>query len=239
MIEIINVEKYYSGLHVLRRVCVSVAEGEVVVLLGPSGSGKTTLLRCISDLESIDSGEIRIAGRCIGHNHRADVGMVFQHFNLFPHLSVLENVTLAPIHVRRISKSHAREEAVELLRRVCLADKMDAYPAQLSGGQQQRTAIARALAMKPKVMLFDEPTSALDSETVNELLDVLRELAKSGMTMMIATHEMAFAREVADRALFMSGGELLEQAPAERLFTEPQIKQSQARLISGTLIAAC
>jgi polar amino acid transport system ATP-binding protein len=205
VIDVREVEKYYGDLHVLHRVSLTVAEGEVVVLLGPSGSGKSTFLRCMSDLEPIDAGEIIVAG-IPPARHRGDIGMVFQHFNLFPHMSVLENVMSAPMHVRRISKSQAREEAVELLRRVRLGEKAHAYPSQLSGGQQQRTAIARALAMKPKVMLFDEPTSALDPQTTNEVIQVVRELARGGMTMVIATHERMFAREVADRVLSMSEG---------------------------------
>jgi polar amino acid transport system ATP-binding protein len=207
-------------------------------------------LRCINDLESIDSGEIRVDDKLIGYErrngrlvhqpdhraakHRAEVGMVFQSFNLFPHMTAIENVMIAPLHVRRIPKAQAREEAAELLRRVCLAEKADAYPAQLSGGQQQRVAIARALAMKPKVMLFDEPTSALDPETINEVLDVVRELATSGMTMMIVTHEMAFARETADRVIFMGDGGIVEQAPAEQFFQEPATEQSRAFL--GSLL---
>jgi polar amino acid transport system ATP-binding protein len=250
MIDIIDVEKYYGGACALRCINISVAKGEVVALVGPSGSGKSTLLRCINDLESIDAGEIRVDANLIGYEcrngrlvhqpdrraakHRAEVGMVFQSFNLFPHMTAIQNVMIAPLHVRRISKAQAREEAAELLRRVRLAEKTDAYPGELSGGQQQRVAIARALAMKPKVMLFDEPTSALDPETINEVLDVVRELANSGMTMMIVTHEMAFAREVADRVIFMSDGGIVEQAPAEQFFTEPASEQSRAFL--GSLL---
>jgi polar amino acid transport system ATP-binding protein len=250
MIEIFEVEKRYGDACALRGITVSVAKGEVVALVGPSGSGKSTLLRCINDLESIDAGEIRVDGDLIGYElrngrlehqpdhraakHRAEVGMVFQSFNLFPHMTAIENVMIAPLHVRRIPKTQAREEAAELLRRVRLAEKTDSYPEQLSGGQQQRVAIARALAMKPKVMLFDEPTSALDPETINEVLDVMRELANSGMTMMIATHEMGFAREVADRVIFMSDGGIVEQASAERFFAEPSTEQSRAFL--GSLL---
>jgi len=250
MIEILEVAKRYGDACALRCITISVAKGEVVALVGPSGSGKSTLLRCINDLESADAGEIRVDGDLIGYElrngiikhqpdhraakHRAEVGMVFQSFNLFPHMTVIENVMVAPLHVRRIPKAQALEEAAELLRRVRMTEKTDAYPAQLSGGQQQRAAIARALAMKPKVMLFDEPTSALDPETINEVLDVMRELANSGMTMMIATHEMAFAREVADRVIFMSDGGIVEQATAERFFAEPATEQSRAFL--GSLL---
>jgi len=247
-IEIINIEKRYGSAAALRDISVSVAKGEVIVLLGSSGSGKSTLLRCINDLEPIDSGEIRVDGRLIGYErrdgrlvhqpdslaakHRAEVGMVFQSFNLFPHMTALENVTSGPVYVRRTPKAEAKREARELLRRVRLSDKVDAYPAQLSGGQQQRVAIARALAMRPKVMLFDEPTSALDSETTNEVLDVIRELAASGMTMMIATHEMGFASEVGDRVLFMDHGKILEQTPADRFFRSPTTERAKAFLNS-------
>ena len=198
-----------------------------MVVVGPSGSGKSTLLRCINYLEVPTKGTITIDKETINkktniNNIRKDVGMVFQHFNLFPHMTVLQNIMLAPVKVRKISKDNAKQKALELLRRVGLESKADNYPSQLSGGQQQRVAIARALAMEPKIMLFDEPTSALDPEMVNEVLDVMKDLAQSGMTMMCVTHEMGFARQVADRVIFVDQGKILEDASPEMLFTNPK-----------------
>ncbi len=230
MIEILGVVKRFHGAVALNGIEITVARGEVGVLLGASGSGKSTLLRCIKDLESVDEGEIRIDGRTMDHDHHAEVGMVFQSFNLFPHMTALENVMVGPRHVRRVAKSVAEREARELLNRVHLAGKLAAYPGQLSGGQQQRVAIARALAMGPKVMLFDEPTSALDPESTNEVLDVMRELAEAGMTMVISTHEMGFAREVGDRAFFLDAGALIEQAPVEQFFQAPTTERARAFL---------
>src|SRR3954464_10786374 len=223
-----GVNKHFGQLHVLRDVDLTVAYGEVVVVIGPSGSGKSTLCRAINRLEPIDSGTIRIDGKPVPlegralARDRADVGMVFQQFNLFAHRSVLDNVTMGPIHARRLAKSLARERAMTLLDRVGIADKAGQYPAQLSGGQQQRAAIARALAMQPKVMLFDEPTSALDPEMIHEVLDVMRDLASDGMTMIVITHEMGFARQAAQRVVFMDEGRIIEAAPPNEFFGAPR-----------------
>ena len=212
----------------MRDINLEIPAGQVVVVLGPSGSGKSTLCRTINRLETIDSGEIRINGKLLPEEGkeltrlRAEVGMVFQQFNLFSHMTIRDNVTLAPLKVRKISKAEARERADKLLARVGIAEQADKYPAQLSGGQQQRVAIARALAMDPKVMLFDEPTSALDPEMINEVLDVMTDLAKGGMTMVCVTHEMSFARRVADRILFMADGAIVEDTDPETFFTNPQ-----------------
>ena len=228
MISIAGVNKYYGDYHALRDINLEIPAGQVVVILGPSGSGKSTLCRTINRLETIDSGEIRINGKLLPEEGkeltrlRAEVGMVFQQFNLFSHMPIRDNVTLAPLKVRKISKAEARERADKLLARVGIAEQADKYPAQLSGGQQQRVAIARALAMDPKVMLFDEPTSALDPEMINEVLDVMTDLAKGGMTMVCVTHEMSFARRVADRILFMAEGSIVEDADPETFFTNPQ-----------------
>lgn len=228
MISIAGVNKYYGDYHALRDINLEIPAGQVVVILGPSGSGKSTLCRTINRLETIDSGEIRINGKLLPEEGkeltrlRAEVGMVFQQFNLFSHMTIRDNVTLAPLKVRKISKAEARERADKLLARVGIAEQADKYPAQLSGGQQQRVAIARALAMNPKVMLFDEPTSALDPEMINEVLDVMTDLAKGGMTMVCVTHEMSFARRVADRILFMAEGSIVEDADPETFFTNPQ-----------------
>ncbi|WCB48026.1 amino acid ABC transporter ATP-binding protein [Nitratidesulfovibrio vulgaris] len=228
MISARNVNKYFyvpEELHALRDVSLDVAPGEVVVIIGPSGSGKSTFLRCLNRLEYADSGEILIEGRdildpkCEINEVRAEVGMVFQSFNLFPHLSVLENVALAQMTVRKRSRAESEKKGMELLTKVGIADKHAVYPDQLSGGQQQRVAIARSLAMDPKIMLFDEPTSALDPEMVGEVLDVMRNLAREGMTMVVVTHEMGFAREVADRVVFMDHGAILEIATPKDLFT--------------------
>lgn len=228
MISIAGVNKHYGEYHALRDINLEIPAGQVVVILGPSGSGKSTLCRTINRLETIDSGEIRINGKLLPEEGkeltrlRAEVGMVFQQFNLFSHMTIRDNVTLAPLKVRKISKAEARERADKLLARVGIAEQADKYPAQLSGGQQQRVAIARALAMDPKVMLFDEPTSALDPEMINEVLDVMTDLAKGGMTMVCVTHEMSFARRVADRILFMADGAIVEDTDPETFFTNPQ-----------------
>lgn len=222
-----GVDKHFGAVHVLREVDLEVPAGQVVVVLGPSGSGKSTLCRAINRLEPIDSGSIEIDGVALPEEGRslaqlrADVGMVFQQFNLFAHKTVLGNVVLGPTKVRKLSAADAREQALQLLDRVGIRDQADKYPAQLSGGQQQRAAIARALAMKPKVMLFDEPTSALDPEMVSEVLDTMAALAAEGMTMLVVTHEMGFARRAAHRVLFMSDGEVAEDTTPESFFTEP------------------
>ncbi len=223
-----NVDKYFGKLHVLKDIDLTVHEGEVQVIIGPSGSGKSTLCRAINRLETIDSGSITLDGEELPKEGkdlarlRADVGMVFQSFNLFAHKTILENVTLGPIKVRKVSSKKAAEDSMALLERVGVGAQAEKYPAQLSGGQQQRVAIARALAMNPKVMLFDEPTSALDPEMINEVLDVMTGLAKAGMTMVVVTHEMGFARKAGDSVCFMADGELVEQNTPESFFTNPQ-----------------
>jgi len=223
-----EVNKHFGPLHVLRDVSTTVDRGEVIVLIGPSGSGKSTLCRTINRLEPIDSGSIVIDGQPQPEEGkalarlRADVGMVFQSFNLFAHKTILQNVTLGPIKVRGKSKAEAEQRAMQLLERVGIADQAGKLPAQLSGGQQQRAAIARALAMDPKLMLFDEPTSALDPEMINEVLDVMTALARDGMTMVVVTHEMGFARRAADRVIFMADGKLVEQATPDEFFTAPK-----------------
>ena len=228
-----NVQKHYGEFQALTDVNLTVHKGEVVVVIGPSGSGKSTLCRSINRLETITSGSIRIDGKELpaegkGLAHlRAEVGMVFQSFNLFSHLTILENVTLGPIKVRRLSKAAAEKEAMELLTRVGVEKQASKLPAQLSGGQQQRVAIARALAMHPKVMLFDEPTSALDPEMINEVLDVMVGLAKEGMTMIVVTHEMGFARKAADRVVFMADGQIVEEASPDEFFTNPQSSRAK------------
>ncbi|WP_289850216.1 amino acid ABC transporter ATP-binding protein [Actinoallomurus purpureus] len=233
LVRLAKVTKSFGDQIVLRDVDVDVYAGEVVVLLGASGSGKSTLCRCINRLESIDSGQIAIDGKVLPEEGRdlarlrADVGMVFQSFNLFGHKTVLENITLAPVKIRGISKSEAAKRAHDLLERVGLAHKAKAYPAELSGGQQQRVAIARALAMEPKVMLFDEPTSALDPEMINEVLDVMTELAAEGMTMLVVTHEMAFARRVADRVVFLDRGQIVETGTPAEFFTRPRTDRAR------------
>ena len=216
-IHVTNLKKNFGKLEVLKDISMDVHEGEVVVLLGPSGSGKSTLLRCLNQLETATAGQIMIDGHDVTDKHtdinkvRENIGMVFQHFNLFNHLTVLDNMTLAPVHLKLMSKEEAKAEAMRLLERVGLADKADAFPSQLSGGQKQRVAIARALEMKPDIMLFDEPTSALDPEMVGEVLAVMKELAHDGMTMVVVTHEIGFAREVASRVIFMEGGYIVEE----------------------------
>ena len=227
-IHVTNLKKSFGKLEVLKDISLDVSEGEVVVLWGPSGSGKSTLLRCLNQLETATSGQIIIDGHDVTNRHtdinkvRENIGMVFQHFNLFNHLTVMDNMTLAPVHLKLASKEQARQAAEQLLQRVGLADKADAYPSQLSGGQKQRVAIARALAMKPDIMLFDEPTSALDPEMVGEVLAVMKELAREGMTMVVVTHEIGFAREVSDRVIFMEGGYSVEEGSPEELILHPK-----------------
>ncbi|UVK90979.1 amino acid ABC transporter ATP-binding protein [Pseudomonas sp. B21-051] len=247
IIEALNIHKAFGDLQILKGISLQVRRGEVVVLIGASGSGKTTFIRCINLLEDIQGGEIRVNGQPMGYRTRADgslvrdserniarqrrdIGMVFQRFNLFPHMTALENIIEAPIQVLGVPRQAALEQAHALLKRVGLADKAGHYPSMLSGGQQQRVAIARALAMKPQAMLFDEPTSALDPETVGEVLQVMKELAEEGMTMVVVTHEMGFAREVADRVVVLDQGELIEQGPPEQIFSCPTHPRTQAFL---------
>ncbi|MCC3279668.1 amino acid ABC transporter ATP-binding protein [Arthrobacter sp. zg-Y40] len=236
MVVLRDVQKHFGEHHVLKDINLSVATGEVVVVVGPSGSGKSTLCRCINRLETVTSGQILVDGRDLPAEGRAlatlrcDVGMVFQSFNLFAHRTILENVTLAPVKVRRVAQKTARADGMALLERVGIADKADSYPAQLSGGQQQRAAIARALAMRPKVLLFDEPTSALDPEMVTEVLDVMVSLAQEGMTMVVVTHEMGFARRAADRVVFMDEGRIIEHGSPERFFARPDSERARAFL---------
>jgi glutamate transport system ATP-binding protein len=233
LVEIDHVDKHFGELHVLKDINTTVGRGEVVIVIGPSGSGKSTLCRTINRLETIDSGEIRIDGVPLPAEGRglaklrADVGMVFQSFNLFAHKTVLENVTLAPIRVKKMSRKDADAKAMQLLERVGVANQAKKMPAQLSGGQQQRVAIARALAMEPKLMLFDEPTSALDPEMINEVLDVMTGLARDGMTMIVVTHEMGFARKVADRVLFMADGAIVEEGTPDDFFSHPQTDRAK------------
>ncbi len=233
MIQFKNVNKFFKDLHVLNDVNLEVKQGEVVVVCGPSGSGKSTLIRTVNQLEQIQSGEIWVDGMNVAdpktdlNKVRAEVGFVFQSFNLYPHLNVLENIVLSPMKVKKLSRADAEKKAMELLDRVGLAHKKDAMPGQLSGGQQQRVAIARGLAMEPRVMLFDEPTSALDPEMVGEVLKVMKDLALSGMTMMCVTHEMGFAREVADRVIFVDHGCVVENADPETFFIKPQTERAR------------
>ena len=223
-----NLKKNFGSLEVLKDISLEVAEGEVVVLIGPSGSGKSTLLRCLNQLEKATSGQIVIDGFDVTDKHtdinkvRENIGMVFQHFNLFNHLNVLRNMTLAPVHLKTLSKEDANNKAMQLLERVGLSDKAGAYPSQLSGGQKQRVAIARALEMNPDIMLFDEPTSALDPEMVGEVLAVMKALARDGMTMIVVTHEIGFAREVASRVIFMEGGYIIEEGAPEEVLDHPK-----------------
>jgi polar amino acid transport system ATP-binding protein len=246
LVHAVNVTKAFHGVEVLKGIDLDVRKGQVVCLLGPSGSGKTTFLRCINQLETIDGGRIWVDGDLMGYEERAgrlhqlpgkviaeqrrEIGMVFQRFNLFPHKTALENIMEAPIQVKGEKKDQVRERAIALLERVGLQDKPSAYPAQLSGGQQQRVAIARALAMQPKLMLFDEPTSALDPELVGEVLAVMRELANDGMTMIVVTHEMSFAREVADHVVFMDGGVVVEQGDPTSVINNPQHERTKSFL---------
>jgi polar amino acid transport system ATP-binding protein len=241
-----GVHKRYGANEVLKGINLRVHPGEVMVVVGPSGSGKSTFLRCINHLEKINAGRLSVDGELVGYRERggklhelpdrevcskrADIGMVFQRFNLFPHMTAVQNIAEAPIRVRKVAKDEARADAVRLLDRVGLSDKYDAYPSQLSGGQQQRVAIARALAMKPKLMLFDEPTSALDPELVGEVLDVMKELARDGMTMVVVTHEMGFAREVGDQLVFMDGGVVVEAGPPRDVLGNPQHERTKSFL---------
>ena len=233
MIEFKRVNKWFGDLHVLKDVDLEVESGEVAVICGPSGSGKSTLIRCVNRLEPIQSGEITVNGMSLNDPRlkparlRGEVGMVFQQFNLYPHLKVLDNICLAPMKVRGLSRSEAQSRAMALLTEVGIADKAEAYPAQLSGGQQQRVAIARSLAMEPKIMLFDEPTSALDPEMINEVLEVMAGLAREGMTMVVVTHEMGFAKRVADRIIFMDDGRLIEEGDPESFFATPRNERTR------------
>ncbi|HCU68680.1 MAG TPA: polar amino acid ABC transporter ATP-binding protein [Desulfomicrobium sp.] len=236
MIEFRNVNKWFGDFHVLKNINETVEKGEVLVICGPSGSGKSTLVRCVNRLEDVDNGEIVINGRDITDKSqdlnalRAEIGIVFQQFNLYPHLTVLKNITLAPMKVKKVSQDEAEKTALRLLDRVGIGNQAHKYPVELSGGQQQRVAIARALAMQPQIMLFDEPTSALDPEMINEVLNVMKNLARDGMTMLCVTHEMGFAREVADRVIFMDHGEILERGTPEHFFTNPEHERTKAFL---------
>ncbi|WP_342476815.1 amino acid ABC transporter ATP-binding protein [Paenibacillus sp. FSL H7-0350] len=236
MIDFHQVDKHYGQFHVLKGIDLHVQEGEVVVVVGPSGSGKSTMLRCINRLETITSGGLTVDGITVNERKtdintlRKEIGMVFQHFNLYPHKKVIDNITLAPVKVLGVSKAEAEKTAMYYLEKVGIADKAESYPSQLSGGQQQRVAIARGLAMKPKIMLFDEPTSALDPEMVGEVLDVMRALAREGMTMVVVTHEMGFAREVADRVIFMDQGQIVEEAEPEAFFASPKEERTRTFL---------
>ena len=238
MISFKNVNKWFGELHVLKDINLEVAHGEVVVVCGPSGSGKSTLIRCINRLEPIQKGALVVDNMNVHDKKinmtkiRAEIGFIFQSFNLYPHMTALGNVTIAPIRVRKIPKEEAEKLGQETLTRVGLKDRIKSYPAQLSGGQQQRVAIARGLCMRPKIMLFDEPTSALDPEMINEVLDVMRVLAREGMTMMVVTHEMGFAREVANRVVFMDDGQIIEVAPPDDFFNNPQTERGKTFLNS-------
>ncbi|WP_440620718.1 amino acid ABC transporter ATP-binding protein [Bacillus subtilis] len=240
MITFQNVNKHYGDFHVLKQINLQIEKGEVVVIIGPSGSGKSTLLRCINRLETINEGVLTVNGTAINDRKtdinqvRRNIGMVFQHFYLYPHKTVLQNIMLAPVKVLRQSPEQAKETARYYLEKVGIPDKADAYPSQLSGGQQQRVAIARGLAMKPEVMLFDEPTSALDPEMIGEVLDVMKTLAKEGMTMVVVTHEMGFAKEVADRIVFIDEGKILEEAVPAEFYANP--KEERARLFLSRIL---
>jgi polar amino acid transport system ATP-binding protein len=241
VVEFQQVNKWFGPLHVLKHIDLKIAKGEVIVVCGPSGSGKSTLIRCINRLEPIQSGEIIVDGRRLSDPSldlralRAEIGFVFQQFNLYPHLSALDNIALAPVKVRNLPRPQAEDLAMKLLERVGIPEKAKAYPANLSGGQQQRVAIARALAMQPKIMLFDEPTSALDPEMINEVLDVMTDLAKEGMTMVVVTHEMGFARRVAHRVVFMDEGQVIEEDRPELFFTAP--KSERTRQFLGKILS--
>ncbi|WP_373232413.1 amino acid ABC transporter ATP-binding protein [Cohnella sp.] len=236
MITFSDVNKHYGKFHVLKNIDLHVKQGEVVVIIGPSGSGKSTLLRCINRLETITDGVLEVNGVPVNHKDtninklRQEIGMVFQHFNLYPHKKVIDNITLAPTKVLGKSKQEATETAMFYLNKVGIPEKAETYPAQLSGGQQQRVAIARGLAMKPKIMLFDEPTSALDPEMIGEVLDVMKSLAREGITMVVVTHEMGFAREVADRIIFMDQGQIVEEAVPAEFFANPREERARAFL---------
>ncbi|WP_424924587.1 amino acid ABC transporter ATP-binding protein [Bacillus safensis] len=233
MITFEEVNKHYGHFHVLKDINLHIQKGEVVVIIGPSGSGKSTMLRCINRLESIDEGKVLVNQVSVQHPKtninlvRQNIGMVFQHFHLYPHKTVLENIMLAPMKVKKVSKEEAKETAEFYLNKVGIPEKADTYPSRLSGGQQQRVAIARGLAMKPEVMLFDEPTSALDPEMIGEVLDVMKQLAREGMTMVVVTHEMGFAREVADRIVFIDEGRILEESTPAAFYEKPQEKRAQ------------
>ncbi|MFE6798835.1 amino acid ABC transporter ATP-binding protein [Paenibacillus chitinolyticus] len=241
MINFTNVNKYYGSFHVLQNINLEVQKGEVVVVIGPSGSGKSTMLRCINRLETIQQGELTVEGVRVTDKKtdinklRREIGMVFQHFNLYPHKKVIENITLAPVKVLGLSKAEAEKRAMLYLEKVGIPDKAQSFPSQLSGGQQQRVAIARGLAMEPNIMLFDEPTSALDPEMIGEVLDVMKTLAKEGMTMVVVTHEMGFAREVADRVVFMDQGQIVEEALPKQFFENP--REERAKLFLSRLLA--
>ncbi|WP_281505909.1 amino acid ABC transporter ATP-binding protein [Shinella oryzae] len=241
LISLEKVEKWYGAFHALKDINLTVRKGEKIVLCGPSGSGKSTLIRCINVLETIESGQITVAGRVLDGSGKAvdairrEVGMVFQSFNLFPHMTVLQNCALAPMRVRGMGRAEAEALARKYLERVRILDQADKYPAQLSGGQQQRVAIARALCLEPKIMLFDEPTSALDPEMVKEVLDTMISLARDGMTMICVTHEMGFARQVADRVIFMASGEIIEEAEPDVFFTSP--KHERTKTFLGEILA--
>lgn len=236
IISVKNLKKSFGKLEVLQDISTEIKEKEVVCVIGPSGSGKSTFLRCLNRLEEITGGDVVINGHTISNKNanlnqiRQEVGMVFQQFNLFPHKSVLQNITFAPMKLKNLTKEQANQRAMELLKKVGLTEKANAYPAELSGGQQQRVAIARALAMQPKIMLFDEPTSALDPEMVGDVLDVMKDLAREGMTMIVVTHEMGFAKEVADRVIFMDGGYIVEENDPIALFESPQEERTKAFL---------
>lgn len=233
IIEMQNIDKYYDDFHVLKNIDFNVSQGEIVVICGPSGSGKSTLIRCINGLEDINDGKIIVDGINIHENKknlktiRCEVGMVFQHFNLFPHLSILENITIAQTLVKKVSKTQAAVIALDLLKKVKLEEKANAYPGDLSGGQKQRVAIARSLAMKPKILLFDEPTSALDPETIGDVLSVMKDLAKENYTIVCVTHEMGFAKEVGDRIVFMDHGVIVEENSPEEFFNNPKSKRAK------------
>lgn len=236
MITVKNLKKSFGDNEVLKDISLEVKPQEVVVVIGPSGSGKSTFIRCLNVLETVTGGHVYVTGKDVTdaktdiNEIRKNVGMVFQHFNLFPHKTIIENITMAPIHVKGLSKAEAKRKAMELLQKVGLSDKAKAFPDSLSGGQKQRVAIARALAMEPKVMLFDEPTSALDPEMVGEVLEVMKQLAKDGMTMIVVTHEMSFAREVGDRVIFMDNGYIVEENEPDQIFSNPQHERTKAFL---------
>lgn len=240
MIRFSSVNKYYGDFHVLKNINLEISKGEVVVVIGPSGSGKSTMLRCINQLETITDGELTVNGIKVNEKKtdinqlRRNIGMVFQHFHLYPHKTVLQNITIAPMMVLKQSKEEAEKTAMYYLEKVGIPEKANSYPSQLSGGQQQRVAIARGLAMKPEIMLFDEPTSALDPEMVSEVLDVMKTLAKEGMTMVVVTHEMGFAKEVADRIIFMDHGQILEEGNPVEFYTNP--KEERARLFLSRIL---
>jgi polar amino acid transport system ATP-binding protein len=231
-----DVHKYYGTFHALKGITLHIKRGEVVVVCGPSGSGKSTLIRCINELELINSGTLIVAGLNLANpmtninRLRAEIGMVFQHFNLYPHMTVMDNIILAPVKVKKMNKDEARKLGLSLLKRVHITEQADKYPSELSGGQQQRVAIARGLAMRPKIMLFDEPTSALDPEMISEVLNVMKDLAREGMTMVVVTHEMGFAREVADRVIFMDHGQIIEEGTPDHFFTNPRDERTKAFL---------